>query len=168
MILDKEKQIAIFLNPKTGSTTLLELFKKESFNIFDHGHENLSQAESKYGTLETYSKFCFYRDPLDRARSILRQMPHLPPNLYLERLFAEPGQVHWLDHKNILYFNFHNFPSEVRRLSAILGIPISDIPRLNNSVESPERDGMLLENLDLIREFYQEDYRFFREQNLPF
>lgn len=168
MILDKEKRIAIFLNPKTGTTTLLEVFKKESFSVYDHGHENLNEAESKYGSLEMYRKFCFYRDPLDRARSILRQMPHLPPKLYLERLFAESKQIHWLDHSNILYFNFHNFTAELRRLSVLLGISIADIPITNSSLENFERDKILLDNTELIKDFYQEDYRFFKEQNLLF
>lgn len=78
MLVSKEKKIAVLLTPKTGTFTLCSLFHKRGLDVCKHIHENYSRFESicksdnSYGSIEDYTVYAFYRDPLDRALSMLR------------------------------------------------------------------------------------------------
>lgn len=72
MIVCDQRQIAIFLVPKTGTLTLHKIFKNVSVNINKHSHDNYLWFLKKYPNKSHYKMFAFYRNPLDRFLSALR------------------------------------------------------------------------------------------------
>lgn len=78
MLVSKKKKIAVLLTPKTGTFTLCSLFHKRGLDVCGHNHENYNRFEAicksdiSYGPAEDYTVYAFYRDPLDRAVSMLR------------------------------------------------------------------------------------------------
>ena len=66
MIMDESRKSCVFLNPKTGTNTLSEIFKDAGFD-HTHEHPNYEKLENYQG----YTLHCFCRDPVDRFLSCL-------------------------------------------------------------------------------------------------
>lgn len=66
MIIDESRKSCVFLNPKTGTNTLSEIFKDAGFD-HTHEHPNYEKLENYLG----YTLHCFCRDPVDRFLSCL-------------------------------------------------------------------------------------------------
>ena len=78
MIVCEAKNIAVLLNPKTGTSTLVNIFKKLNVDKCNHSHDipiNVSD----------YQTFCFYRNPVDRFVSAVRyfKRKHYPELLHM-------------------------------------------------------------------------------------
>jgi hypothetical protein len=71
MIVSKKNKVVIFLVPKTGTYTLCKTFYDKGLDECAHSHENYS-AICKRRDFSQYTMFAFYRDPVERAVSMLR------------------------------------------------------------------------------------------------
>lgn len=71
MILCHLNKIGIFFAPKTGTTSLHELFKNYIVNLNNHDHLNYQELFSKHPELISYTFYAFYREPADRLLSAL-------------------------------------------------------------------------------------------------
>jgi len=73
MILDTTKKFGIFMNPKTGTSSLRIIFKQiEGLQICKHDHHTPENFIQRYDLKEDFSDYkfyCFYRDPVDRFLS---------------------------------------------------------------------------------------------------
>lgn len=74
MIYCTERKIGIFLNPRTGSKTIYNIFKGLNVTHNKHNHINYEVAVDAYNIADfnTYKFFCFYRDPVDRLISTIK------------------------------------------------------------------------------------------------
>ena len=74
MIYCKKRKIGIFLNPRTGTTSLYHIFKSIDVDQNKHVHVNYSLANDAYDIpdFHTYKFFCFYRNPIDRFVSCFK------------------------------------------------------------------------------------------------
>lgn len=88
MILDAERKIAIFLTPKTGSTSLHTLLSQANPTVCKHKHTTIKEFQQQYNTLDIqgYSFYGFYRDPVDRFISALNQIKARSIKQYFLRL----------------------------------------------------------------------------------
>ena len=101
MLFHKEKKLALFLPPKTGTTTAIRFLPTVGWNILKPYHEKPDYFQSKYPNLATYKKFSFLRDPLDRFGSAVRHTRNVYDFAYqnfydriglpLSKIFAEMG-----------------------------------------------------------------------------
>jgi hypothetical protein len=71
MIYCTERKIGIFLGPKTGSSSIIKMFKDIPVTFRKHTHLNYTLAVDAYEIpdFNTYKFFCFYRDPVSRFNS---------------------------------------------------------------------------------------------------
>lgn len=122
MIVSKQKKVVIFLTPKTGTYTLCKTFYGKGLDECGHNHENYTAFRSlsnrdpdKYGDPSEYTKYAFYRDPVERAVSMLR---------YIKR---------WRTHDF-----FHAFYGNEIKMSVFEDNPYEELPRelkqLNDSI----------------------------------
>lgn len=78
MIICRKRRIVIFMPPKTGTVSLHRIFRDRDLDVCEHGHGNYinfslsCREDESYGKPEDYTAFAFYREPLDRAKSMLR------------------------------------------------------------------------------------------------
>lgn len=66
MIVCNKRKISVVLNPKTGTTTLCNIFKNLEVDECLHDHKTLDK------NLVDHQVFSFYRDPVDRFLSSAR------------------------------------------------------------------------------------------------
>ena len=80
MIICTKNKVAIFLSPKTGTFSLFRGFKEHNLYRCEHAHSNytsfqrMAETDENIGDPSQYRLFCFYRDPMDRALSMLRHI----------------------------------------------------------------------------------------------
>jgi len=74
MIYCTERKIAIFLNPKTASTSVIRAFRDVPVTYRKHTHLNYTLAVDAHELpdFDTYKFFCFYRDPVSRFNSAFK------------------------------------------------------------------------------------------------
>lgn len=216
MIVSKQKKIVIFLTPKTGTYTLCKTFYGKGLDECGHNHENYTSFRSlsnrdpdKYGDPSKYTAYAFYRDPVERAVSMLRyikrwrthdffhafygneikissfhdnpyeelspelkaindavplievfrKMTHQRDNVYRK-------QVHWLDFPEVQPLAFSRFEHEVRRLAKDLDLNIGEIPVGNSSVKIEYLDHLSQDDVEEIKEYYFEDYKYFNDRGI--
>jgi hypothetical protein len=178
MILDTNKKIIIFLNPKTGTTTLCHLYKDFELLINDHNHCTFNTFRKVYSDipndLSEYTFFCFYRDPIERFLSSFISFTKLVVKQEISILdfikdlnddvsITMKKQIEWLDHKDLVLLDYRNYSNEIRKL----GITAEHIPVTNTS----KRLKLLFpthEERHTIREYYMDDYKFFETKNILF
>jgi len=213
--VSKEKKIAVLLTPKTGTFTLCSLFHKRGLDVCGHNHENYNRFEAicksdiSYGPAEDYTVYAFYRDPLDRALSMLRYIKRwrthnlfhaiygndvkissleenkyedLSPELkalndavplievfrkmHFHRDFIYRKQVHWIGHPRVHLLDYSNYEKEVRMLSKLFEIDITDVPVLNASIRRNELDTLTPEERQEIVQYYALDYEFLESKGI--
>ena len=74
MILCSKRKFCIFLSPKTGTVSLTEIFKNLGVEEAVHDHSSYKEIQYRIDNglnIEGYRFFCFYRDPVDRCRSMI-------------------------------------------------------------------------------------------------
>ena len=77
MIISSEKKIGVFLVPRTGTFSLSTLFRQSGLNLdlLHHGHQSLNALrENPPCDLTGFRYFSFYRDPYDRAISVVNYL----------------------------------------------------------------------------------------------
>lgn len=86
MIISRDKKIVVYLLPRTGTSSLTATFKNSGLNLYNCNHDHMTLArfrEYAYeigdGTLDSselseYRHFCFYREPLSRAISVINYL----------------------------------------------------------------------------------------------
>lgn len=205
MIVCNTRKISIVLNPKTGTTSLINIFKNLQVDECLHNHKIVDKDID-------HQIFSFYRDPVDRFLSSVRyykrrfyvnlihavygnkiklscltSTPYdqLSENLKeaienitigqlvnsnlldSNELFFKP-QLQWVDHPNIVLFNYHNYNVEVKRLMSHFDYYSFDIPKLNESIKIPKYDQIDNDTIKKIKTLYKEDYKFFASKGITF
>jgi len=69
MIIHEKSKVAILLNPKTGSTTLCDIFQKYDVDVCIHDHKTLTDFREEYSDHSEYKIYSFYREPIERFKS---------------------------------------------------------------------------------------------------
>lgn len=200
--------------PKTGTFTLYNLFYGK-IDVCGHNHEHLkrfemiSKKDGSFGSPLAYTMYAFYRNPVERAVSMLRyikrwrthnffhsfygdtfRMSCLEENEYeslspeMKKLNDEVRlidvfrkmtylrdnvyrkQVHWLDCEHINLLNFDDYDNELRKLSDLLEINITEVSIYNPSIKIDYLDQLSTEEVDEIKEYYKEDYDFFNKKGI--
>jgi hypothetical protein len=130
MILCKRKKVALLLNPKTGSSSLVNMFSYTDVSYVRHTHWTYDEATVfldgptiYINDLQNYKFFVFYRDPIERflssarfnisrwkyANYLLRSGP-LKPELDLSTLDDPPV----LEEEEVGYTWTDLFPDDVK------------------------------------------------------
>jgi hypothetical protein len=84
MIVSKNKKIAVYLNPKTGTSTLMNVFRNipglEHRKRTHKAHNEVSDFVAEFleiSDFETYKFFVFYRDPVERCISAYKSFKRM-------------------------------------------------------------------------------------------
>jgi hypothetical protein len=84
MIYSSSQSVAVFLNPKTGTTSLVDSLTNTNY-VFDecqHNHMNFDLFMRMYNPdLTNMKMFCFYRNPLDRFLSMWNYIRTTPGHM---------------------------------------------------------------------------------------
>jgi len=119
-------------------------------------------------------KFCFCRNPYDRAVShwsyTMRKHPDrlAPGTTFVEftRGLTERGdfrcQTWWLkDVEPDFIGRFERFEDDLRKVADILGRKVGKIPHMNGSLHAPYQMCYCEESKERIEKFYQPDFEYF-------
>lgn len=217
MILSKQKKIVIFLTPKTGTYTLCKTFCDKGLDECGHNHENYTAFDAlsrrnpdKYGDPSEYTKYAFYRDPVERAVSMLRyikrwrthdffhafygneikmssfednpyedlspELKALNDSVSLIEVFRKMThhrdnvyrkQVHWLDFPDMQLLDFKQYNQEVQKLADRLCINnINEVSIGNPSLKIEHLDYLSQDDIEEIKEYYTEDYKYFKDRGI--
>ena len=155
MIYSAEKSVAIFLNPKTGTTSLVDCFQNTTVTFLEcwHNHKNLTHFVKKFEPNLTKTKmFCFYRDPLERMLSMWNYIRTTPGHM-VKLLHYFYGNKFNISHLN--QDPFHSLSSEMQDALAQINI----IKFLNSGFQRvspnwpllyPQRDWLDFDNIELL------------------
>ncbi len=138
MLLHRKKKIAIFLPPKTGTSTVTKMLTSHAgFDAHEGAHAFPHEIFGSKGlVLDDWSCFAFIREPWDRRESIVRYKAHMPlrENYTLEGVWLFP-QRKWFFCRGIRVvqaLDFCKFESKLRYLAGLVGAELPDeIPRIN-------------------------------------
>ena len=185
MIIHETKKIIVLLNPKTGTTTLYDIFKR-----YKSGHRHCQYKNVP--NFKNYKIFGFYRDPVDRFVSTHNYLIKTYKTLettkntewykkytnditiaeLIETLVSGIGgpvldlflhQTNWLN-SNVELLNYHDFENQCKRLMNIFEIDLNrNIPITNNSVNKIIPTDI---EKNLIQSFYKKDYDFFSNNGI--
>jgi len=156
MIYSAEKSVAIFLNPKTGTTSLVDCFANTSFT-FDqcaHNHMNVNHFVKSYNPDLTNTKmFCFYREPVERMLSMWNYVRTTPGHL-VKMLNYFYGNQFKISHLN--RDSFESLSAEIQDALArikIIDFLESDFKEKispNWPLLYPQRDWLAFDNIELL------------------
>lgn len=195
MIISHSLKKIIYFVPRTGSTSFYKCLKPVLTDVYAHTHGIISNRDQeKY---QDYDVYAFYRDPVERfvsslnysgrahfiesnikfinqeltpidAIELLRESNEHKTILRHNILFTK--QSHWYSHPRIIPLNFHDINNEINRVLSDFGQPtIQEIPKVNQSIKKNYKvEDLTSEDVQEIREYYSDDYDFFRGRNLSF
>jgi hypothetical protein len=156
MIYSAEKSVAIFLNPKTGTTSLVDCFANTPFT-FDqcvHNHMNVNHFVQRYNPDLTNTKmFCFYREPVERMLSMWNYVRTTPGHL-VKMLNYFYGNQFKISHLN--RDSFESLSAEIQDALArikIIDFLESDFKEKvspNWPLLYPQRDWLAFDNIELL------------------
>jgi hypothetical protein len=156
MIYSAEKSVAVFLNPKTGTTSLIDCFQNTTFT-FDqciHNHMNVNHFVQRYNpNLSTTKMFCFYREPVDRMLSMWNYVRTTPGHL-VKMLNYFYGNQFKISHLN--RDSFESLSTEIQDALArikIIDFLESDFKEKispNWPLLYPQRDWLAFDNIELL------------------
>jgi hypothetical protein len=201
---NKNNNNAVFIwIPKNAGTSIYKTLKKygclkakklqrvkyrfSQKGLVTFGHMDYNQlVNSGYVSAEfdkSAFKFCFSRNPYDRAVSLYEYFkPSLKTvNSFSDfiRLISERGvkpiglynsvdlsscnpQIRWIEHVKIDYLgSYENLNSDFNRILNKLGLPETNLFYLNKSKRKDYRDYLDKESKELIESFYAEDFEYF-------
>jgi len=156
MIYSAEKSVAVFLNPKTGTNSLIDCFQNTAFT-FDtcaHNHMTHDHFTKKYSSELTNTKmFCFYRDPVERMLSMWNYVRTTPGHL-VKMLHYFYGNQFKISHLN--RDPFQTLSLEIQ--DALAGIKIIDFLESNFKEKVspnwpllyPQRNWLDFDNIELL------------------
>jgi hypothetical protein len=156
MIYSAEKSVAVFLNPKTGTTSLIDCFANTSFT-FDqcvHNHMNVNHFVQRYNPdLSTTKMFCFYREPVERMLSMWNYVRTTPGHL-VKMLNYFYGNQFKISHLN--RDSFESLSTEIQ--DALVRIKIIDFLESdfkekvspNWPLLYPQREWLDFDNIELL------------------
>ena len=102
MIIDNKNKIVVFLVPRTGSVTLHSLCSNQNLYRCDHIHHiNFDSFMERYAPfledIEEYRCFAFYRDPVERAISLMKHFKRVNYITMLHYFYGNSIQISCLD-----------------------------------------------------------------------
>lgn len=101
MIVSIDKKFCIFLNPKTGTTTLCDIFENKPYVDFAiHEHMDYTDFIAKYPTEKDIVLYSFYRNPVDRFISAYSYALNSPACLAASRIYT-----HYINSAHLNPFN---------------------------------------------------------------
>lgn len=122
MIVSKENNICIFLNPKTGTTTLCDIFKDKSYvDFLIHEHLDYTDYKKKYPDLDNMNLYSFYRNPVDRFISAYSYALDTSTCLAASRIYT-----YYINPSHLNAFNTHEELTE-SQLEEVKSLSIKDI-----------------------------------------
>jgi len=132
---------------------------------------------------ESAFKFTFVRNPYERAVSLYSYLLHSdripadatfldycrimadcsPIGLYsVRKLSVCNPQVRWLENISLDYIGrTESIDRDMEQISARLGLAIPHVPHENKSIRSSCQDYYCRESVELVQDFYKEDFREF-------
>ena len=185
MLIHKAKKIIVLLNPKTGTSTLYDIFKQYRSGYWHCQYKNIPNSKD-------YKIFGFHRDPVDRFISahsyLIEEYKVLEPtkrtewykkytnNITIAELIKtlvsgikgpvldlfEP-QTNWLN-SNVELLNYHDFENECKKLMNIFDIDLDQIIPVKNNSKNKIIPTDIEKNL--IQSFYKKDYDFFSNSGI--
>jgi len=184
------ENVAFFHVPKTGGLTIqraLDLQPMRNFTRIRNrykgtGHISFGHIDNKilqrrgYLTEEfwrTSFKFCFVRNPYDRAVSVwkytMRKHPDylVPGTPFVEytKDFKKVDyrlQSWWMDRVPLSYVGrFEAFEFHVREIGRIIGKSVEEVPVINSTPHSPYWKYYCPESKQRVEEYYQRDFELF-------
>jgi hypothetical protein len=185
--VDTQHEIIILYPYKTGTHTIRKL-------IEDSGRASGTtppERKSNHPTLEQVKEwrpeitniydwdvYSFYREPCERMLSWMAykhdRYPELEPTSTVMEFMEKHGscrpQTAWLKHPvvNVKLLDFRNFNAELRRVLGRVGINPQTIPVLNTSSNTRKPVDMSAEEVDVVKDFFKEDYEFFYSRGITF
>lgn len=188
MLIDYRLKIGVFYPPKTGSTSLQNLFLHFTINYNVHDHNNYQWFKSLYPTnIDEYKFFAFYREPADRLLSSIKfiqqklnkekycnysidEMISLFDSYYDEYKWMLRPQTYWLDYPNITLLNFHKFDNETDKILKALELErVFQATVLNPKLNTTKNNSPKTEKLVQFAQInYKEDYNFFASKGIQF
>jgi hypothetical protein len=105
MIIDNPKRLAVFMPPKTATHSLYEIFRNANLSHVSHDHINLEgmlvQFPQMIPILSEFTFYAFYREPLDRALSMLTFLKRRRVAEVMHRLLGnDPPKISCLNRRN--------------------------------------------------------------------
>jgi hypothetical protein len=103
MIIDNTRKLAVFMPPKTATHSLYEVFRDASLTHVSHDHINLDgmlvQFPQMQSQLGAFTFYAFYREPLDRALSMLMFMKRRWCAEIMHRVLGNGARISCLNRK---------------------------------------------------------------------
>ena len=179
---------SIFIHiPKTGGITVektLDLYVARSTDTYidvvnKHKEGHISIGHMSYTILsiaglipiefQNVFKFCFCRNPYDRAVSLYAYETTIKKLTFLEftkerlgKYFASYPQYYWTNTVDMDFIGrFESFEDDFRTVDAILGKDITDIPKLNSTDHKPYQEYYCKESKELVEKYYEKDFEVF-------
>lgn len=187
MYIDKENRVVILYPHKTGTTTIRTILlndnRIDTLRIRnDINHPSLDQLKvlrPDVPDIYEYEVFAFYREPVEKFMSFYAwnymMFPLMNPCAtvmeYVDKYGYFAHQTRWLKHDtvNIQLLDFANFESELRKVLAKIGIPLTTpIPKTNVSENQRRVSDLSAEEIAFIKNIYKKDYEFFDSKGITF
>jgi len=176
MLFHKEKLLALFLVPKTGTTSANDFLKKFGWQSLMPEHQTPEYFVKCYLNLNKYQFFAYIRDPLKRFESTVLYLKSLGiANVtygeFVDRFeyFRKDDmgllypQVRWFKDSRVQALDFDNYESELRRISGVADTSSYEIQKLNNT-SSVEKGVVTQKVIDFVRSYYAEDYALAKDR----
>jgi hypothetical protein len=179
VIICKERQIGIFLVPKTGTTTLYSLFRNIPVFHKDHSHTNFLQSRNNVDipNFDSYKFYAFYRDPIERFVSCVDETLKLRNvDITISKFISDckdrmhilsvgyMPQTYWFDHEiNLTLLDYAKYEENVKFLLNLFDVNNIQVPKLNVAKDKRELTEQDRVN---IREMYSSDYGFFERRGI--
>jgi hypothetical protein len=191
MIISTQRKVCLFLVPRTGTTTIRNIFIGKDVlgngNLELPPHPNYNDVLAHIPDLPTYQMFAFYRDPVERFISGYnyfkgRYGTHPVYGSHFESFtgflsspsYANDGdrrgmfrpQTHWLNHTGITLLDFRQYETRVRQILAKFDLPVDTVIGASN--QSPNLWTPTEAQRTRIAQHYGDDYRFFANKGIFF
>jgi len=179
MLFHKEKLLALFLVPKTGTTSANDFLKKFGWQSIMPEHQTPEYFVKCYPNLNKYQFFAYIRDPLKRFESTILYLKSIDVTDVIdltydecvnnfERLFKNDmslfhPQVRWFRDSRVQALDFDNYESELRKISGVADTSSYEIQKLNNT-SFVEKGVVTQKVIDFVRSYYAEDYALARNR----
>lgn len=175
MLFNKKKLLALFLVPKTGTTSACDFLKNCGWKNVLPEHRTPEYFLKRYPNLNLYNYFAYIRNPLNRFESTILYLKGLGridvtyekfvdkfDYFYKQNTELLLSQTEWFKSPKVKALDFDNYETELRKLAGDVGSTYQ-IKKLNNT-SLIEKDVMTQKVIDFVRSHYAEDYALAKER----
>ena len=159
MIFCKERKIAFFLPPRTGSASLIYILSNVGFSITAYRHIFYSKALEIYPQLSNYKLYGFFRNPEDRFVSAIKACERTKTEnireVFNNYIFLFNPQTNFLVQPHVTVLDFDNYEDE---LVKVVGDSVKGCSAIRAN-ESTSKDFVRSKELKFyVQQAYAADY----------